>query len=84
VGVSSASRFRQPILSDSPNNLLTRPLVSPVNLGSLGVLCPLMIGVSEVTPGLTADGNSGGGELLRDEVNPSFRLPYLATEPRSR
>lgn len=27
----------------SPNNLLTHPLVSPVNLGSLGGLCPLLI-----------------------------------------
>lgn len=28
---------------DSPNNLLSHPLVSPVNLGSLGGLCPLLI-----------------------------------------
>lgn len=27
----------------SPNNMLTHPLVSPVNVGSLGGLCPLLI-----------------------------------------
>jgi len=30
-------------LTISPNNLLSHPLVSPVNLGSLGGLCPLLI-----------------------------------------
>jgi acetyl esterase/lipase len=53
------------MLTDSPNNLLTHPLVSPVNLGSLGGLCPLMI-------------VGGGGELLRDEI---MFLAHKATAP---
>ncbi|KAK1923735.1 hypothetical protein DB88DRAFT_511274 [Papiliotrema laurentii] len=48
-----------------PNNLLTHPLVSPVNLGSLGGLCPLLI-------------IGGGGELLRDEIT---YLAYKAAAP---
>ncbi|BEI91097.1 uncharacterized protein CcaverHIS019_0311670 [Cutaneotrichosporon cavernicola] len=38
-----------------PNTLITHPLVSPINNGSLGGLCPLYISV-------------GGAELLRDEI----------------
>ncbi|CAK9780415.1 alpha/beta-hydrolase [Cutaneotrichosporon oleaginosum] len=38
-----------------PNTLLTHPLVSPINNGSLGGLCPLYI-------------SAGGAELLRDEI----------------
>ncbi|ORX37902.1 Alpha/Beta hydrolase protein [Kockovaella imperatae] len=48
-----------------PNNLLTHPLVSPVNAGSLGGLCPLLI-------------VGGGGELLRDEIT---YLAYKASAP---
>jgi hypothetical protein len=44
------------VFSSSPNNLLTHPLISLVNQGSLGGLCPLFI-------------VGGGGELLRDEVD---------------
>ncbi|KAK8849496.1 hypothetical protein IAR55_004830 [Kwoniella newhampshirensis] len=47
--------FDEQIQMYCPNNLLTHPLVSPVNLGSLGGLCPLLI-------------LGGGGELLRDEI----------------
>jgi hypothetical protein len=56
----------------SPNNLLSHPLVSPVNLGSLGGLCPLLIVsflVLEPYETIEADFQTGGGgELLRDEV----------------
>ncbi|GAA5912516.1 uncharacterized protein JCM6883_005928 [Sporobolomyces salmoneus] len=38
-----------------PNNMLDHPLVSPVNQGSLGGLCPLYIA-------------AGSDELLRDEI----------------
>ncbi|GMK53465.1 hypothetical protein CspeluHIS016_0100510 [Cutaneotrichosporon spelunceum] len=38
-----------------PNTLLTHPLVSPINNGSLGGLCPLYI-------------SAGGAEVLRDEI----------------
>ncbi|WRT69493.1 uncharacterized protein IL334_006479 [Kwoniella shivajii] len=47
--------FDEQIQMYCPNNLLTHPLVSPVNMGSLGGLCPLLI-------------VGGGGELLRDEI----------------
>lgn len=39
----------------SPNTLLTHPLVSPINNGSLGGLCPMYF-------------SAGGAELLRDEI----------------
>ncbi|WVQ79408.1 hypothetical protein IAT38_001505 [Cryptococcus sp. DSM 104549] len=48
-----------------PNDLLTHPLVSPVNQGSLGGLCPLLI-------------IGGGAELLRDEI---IYLAHKAAEP---
>ncbi|OCF46099.1 lipase/esterase [Kwoniella heveanensis CBS 569] len=51
----SEQHFDEQIQMYCPNNLLTHPLVSPVNLGSLGGLCPLLI-------------VGGGGELLRDEI----------------
>ncbi|WWC93021.1 uncharacterized protein L201_007985 [Kwoniella dendrophila CBS 6074] len=47
--------FDEQIQMYCSNNLLTHPLVSPVNMGSLGGLCPLLI-------------VGGGGELLRDEI----------------
>ncbi|KIR34533.1 lipase/esterase [Cryptococcus deuterogattii MMRL2647] len=51
----SVNRYDEQIQMYCPNNLLTHPLVSPVNQGSLGGLCPLLI-------------LGGGGELLRDEI----------------
>nr|XP_019009141.1 lipase/esterase [Kwoniella pini CBS 10737]OCF47922.1 lipase/esterase [Kwoniella pini CBS 10737] len=51
----SEKHFDEQIQMYCPNNLLTHPLVSPVNQGSLGGLCPLLI-------------MGGGGELLRDEI----------------
>ncbi|KIR56537.1 lipase/esterase [Cryptococcus gattii Ru294] len=51
----SVTRYDEQIQMYCPNNLLTHPLVSPVNQGSLGGLCPLLI-------------LGGGGELLRDEI----------------
>ncbi|WWC65650.1 uncharacterized protein I303_108271 [Kwoniella dejecticola CBS 10117] len=51
----SEQHFDEQIQMYCPNNLLTHPLVSPVNQGSLGGLCPLLI-------------VGGGGELLRDEI----------------
>ncbi|ORY34887.1 Alpha/Beta hydrolase protein [Naematelia encephala] len=57
--------FDEQIQMYCPNNLLTHPLVSPVNLGSLGGLCPLLI-------------LGGGGELLRDEI---IYLAHKAASP---
>ncbi|WWD20120.1 hypothetical protein CI109_104595 [Kwoniella shandongensis] len=57
--------FDEQIQMYCPNNLLTHPLVSPVNLGSLGGLCPLLI-------------LGGGGELLRDEI---IYLAHKAAAP---
>ncbi|WVN86963.1 uncharacterized protein L203_102138 [Cryptococcus depauperatus CBS 7841] len=48
-----------------PNNLLTHPLVSPINQGSLGGLCPLLI-------------IGGGAELLRDEI---VYIAHKAADP---
>ncbi|WVQ96171.1 hypothetical protein IAU59_003274 [Kwoniella sp. CBS 9459] len=61
----SEQHFDEQIQMYCPNNLLTHPLVSPVNLGSLGGLCPLLI-------------VGGGGELLRDEIT---YLAYKAAAP---
>ncbi|WVQ66490.1 uncharacterized protein L199_004671 [Kwoniella botswanensis] len=57
--------FDEQIQMYCPNKLLTHPLVSPVNLGSLGGLCPLLI-------------VGGGGELLRDEI---IYLAHKAASP---
>ncbi|GAA5932361.1 uncharacterized protein JCM15063_001200 [Sporobolomyces koalae] len=65
-----------------PNNMLDHPLISPVNQGSLGGLCPLYIA-------------AGSDELLRDEItyiahkaaNPSAYPPssdVLAKYPTQR
>ncbi|WVR08240.1 hypothetical protein IAU60_005287 [Kwoniella sp. DSM 27419] len=61
----SDQHFDEQIQMYCPNNLLTHPLVSPVNLGSLGGLCPLLI-------------VGGGGELLRDEI---IYLAHKAAAP---
>ncbi|CED84591.1 Arylacetamide deacetylase [Phaffia rhodozyma] len=49
------------------NKLLQHPLVSPINQGSLGGLCPLMI-------------MGGSGELLRDEM---VFLAHKAADPEA-
>ncbi|KAK4685991.1 hypothetical protein P7C73_g4145, partial [Tremellales sp. Uapishka_1] len=67
-------RFDQQVQMYCPNTLLTHPLVSPINQGSLGGLCPLLI-------------LGGGAELLRDEIiyiahkaaSPSSHPPSAAT-----
>ncbi|OWZ77830.1 lipase/esterase family protein [Cryptococcus neoformans Bt85] len=61
----SVNRYDEQIQMYCPNNLLTHPLVSPVNQGSLGGLCPLLI-------------LGGGGELLRDEIT---YTAYKAADP---
>ncbi|GAA5957049.1 hypothetical protein JCM3765_005389 [Sporobolomyces pararoseus] len=48
-----------------PNNMLDHPLVSPVNQGSLGGLCPLYIA-------------AGSDELLRDEIT---YIAHKAADP---
>ncbi|RPA84802.1 alpha/beta-hydrolase [Ascobolus immersus RN42] len=48
------------------NSLIAHPLVSPVNQGSLGGLCPLLI-------------TSGGAEVLRDEHT---YIAHKATHPK--
>ncbi|GJN87087.1 hypothetical protein Rhopal_000032-T1 [Rhodotorula paludigena] len=50
-----------------PNNMLDHPLVSPVNQGSLGGLCPLYI-------------CCGGAELLHDEI---IHVAHKAANPSS-
>lgn len=71
------------------NSLLTHPLISPVNHGSLGGLCPLLV-VSPSSQFINIPGNhssfvicanqqhSGGGELLRDE---QIYLAHKAANP---
>ncbi|KAL7423676.1 hypothetical protein Q5752_001258 [Cryptotrichosporon argae] len=61
----SEQHFDEQVQMYCPNNLLTHPLVSPVNAGSLGGLCPLFI-------------MAGGGELLRDEI---IYLAHKAADP---
>ncbi|GAA6058771.1 hypothetical protein JCM10212_001887 [Sporobolomyces blumeae] len=50
-----------------PNNMLDHPLVSPVNQGNLGGLCPLYI-------------CCGSAELLRDEI---IHIAHKAASPKS-
>ncbi|ODN78492.1 hypothetical protein L202_04123 [Cryptococcus amylolentus CBS 6039] len=61
----STMRVDEQVQMYCPNDLLTHPLVSPVNQGSLGGLCPLLV-------------LGGGAELLRDEI---VYLAHKAADP---